>query len=35
VLVDYLESGTAITGIYHAKLIGKLRQAIKNKRLGT
>jgi hypothetical protein len=32
VLVDYLESGAAITGNYHAKLIGKLCQAIKNKR---
>jgi hypothetical protein len=35
VLVDYSESGAAITGNYHAKLIGKLCQAIRNKRLGT
>jgi len=32
VLVDYLESEAAFTGNYHAKLIGKLCQAIKNNR---
>jgi hypothetical protein len=35
VLVDYWESGAAITGNCHAKLIGKLCQAIRNKSLGT
>jgi histone-lysine N-methyltransferase SETMAR len=34
VLVDYLERGASITGNYYAQLIGKLRQAIKDKRRG-
>jgi hypothetical protein len=34
-LVDYSGSGAAITGNCHAKLIGKLCQAIRNKSLDT
>lgn len=34
ILVDYLERGRTITGIYYTELLQKLRQAIKEKRRG-
>jgi len=34
VLIDYLEHGTSITGIYNADLIRKVQAAVKEKRRG-
>ena len=33
-MIDYLQRGKTVTGIYYAELIRKLRAAIKNKRCG-
>ena len=33
-MIDYVERGETVTGIYYAELIRKLRSAIKEKRRG-
>jgi len=33
-MIDYLERGKTVTGVYYAELIRKLRSAIKEKRRG-
>jgi len=33
-MIDYLETGKTVTGVYYAELIRKLRSAIKEKRRG-